>query len=550
MLCLPRAARSLTPSRPVASQGLNTPCRCHTRPPFGLVQLRNLSSSPGTALETRLTAPNGKTWTQPLGLFINNEFVKSSTGETIESINPSTEDAICSVQAASAQDIDTAVKAARRAFRDPSWRKLSGTERGALMHRLADLVGQHAELLATIEALDNGKPYATALAENVPEFQNVLRYYAGFADKNFGQVIDVGPNKMAYTIKEPLGVCGQIIPWNYPLDMAAWKLGPALSCGNTVVLKLAEQTPLSMLYLAQLIRDAGFPPGVVNIVNGTGRDAGAALVQHADVDKIAFTGSTATGREIMKMAAGTLKNVTLETGGKSPLLVFEDADIELAAFWAHIGIMSNQGQICSSTSRILVHESVHDRFVESFKQTVKRVSVVGDPFDPATFQGPQVTRAQYERVLGYIASGREEGATVAYGGEPLGGPLKSGGGSKGFFVAPTVFTNVKPTMKIYKEEIFGPCVAIVSFRTEDEALEMANDTTYGLGAAVFTKDMARAHRVARDIEAGMVWINSSNDSDYRVPFGGVKQSGIGRELGEAGLAAYSNVKSVHLNMDV
>ena len=418
------------------------------------------------------------------------------------------------------------------------------------MHRLADLVGQHAELLATIEALDNGKPYAAALAENVPEVQNVLRYYAGFADKNFGQVIDVGPGKMAYTIKEPLGVCGQIIPWNYPLDMAAWKLGPALSCGNTVVLKPAEQTPLSLLYFAQLIRDAGFPPGVVNIVNGTGHGAGAALVRHEDVDKIAFTGSTATGRGVMKMAAGTLKNVTLETGGKSPLLIFEDADVELAASWAHIGSMSNQGQICSATSRILVHESVHDKFVASLVQTVKRVSVVRDPFDPATFQGPQVTRAQYERVLGYIKSGREEGATVACGGEPLGGPVMSGGGRKGFFVAPTVFTNVTTTMRIYREEIFGPCVAIVSFRTEDEALAMANDTTYGLGAAVFTRDMARAHRVARHIEAGMVWINSSNDSDYRVPFGGVKQSGIGRELGEAGLAAYSNVKSIHVNMDV
>lgn len=514
-----------------------------------LPQFRRLSSTAASsALETKLTAPNGKSWTQPLGLFINNEFVPSSTGETIETINPSTENVICSVQSASAQDIDTAVKAARKAFRDPSWKKLSGTDRAALMNRLADLVGQHAETLATIEALDNGKPYATALAENLPEFQNVLRYYAGFADKNFGQVIDVGPSKMAYTIKEPLGVCGQIIPWNYPLDMAAWKLGPALSCGNTVVLKLAEQTPLSMLYVAQLVREAGFPPGVINIVNGTGRDAGAALVQHEGVDKIAFTGSTATGREIMKMAAGTLKNVTLETGGKSPLLVFEDADIDLAAFWAHIGIMSNQGQICSSTSRILVHESVHDRFVEAFKAVVQRVSVVGDPFDPATFQGPQVTRAQYERVLSYIESGREEGATVALGGEPLGGP-NIANGSKGFFVAPTVFTDVKTDMKIYREEIFGPCVAIVSFRTEEEALAMANDTTYGLGAAVFTKDIVRGHRVARDIEAGMVWINSSNDSDYRVPFGGVKQSGIGRELGEAGLAAYSNTKSVHLNME-
>ena len=421
------------------------------------------------------------------------------------------------------------------------------------MNRLADLVGEHAELLATIEALDNGKPYAVALAESVPEFQNVLRYYAGFADKNFGQVVDVGPRKLAYSVKEPLGVCGQIIPWNYPLDMAAWKLGPALCCGNTVVLKLAEQTPLSMLYVAQLVRAAGFPPGVINIINGHGREAGAALVRHESVDKIAFTGSTATGRQVMQLAAGTLKNVTLETGGKSPLLVFEDADLDLAATWAHAGIMSNQGQVCTSTSRILVHAAVYDDFVQRFSRVVDKVSVVGDPFDPDTFQGPQVTRAQYERVLEYVETGRDEGATVALGGVPLGGPLaaesSTASGKKGFFVAPTVFTDVTPTMRIYREEIFGPCVVVARFTTEGEAVAMANDTTYGLGAAVFTRNLVRAHRVARDIEAGMVWINSSNDSDYRMPFGGVKQSGIGRELGEAGLAAYSNIKSIYVNME-
>lgn len=410
------------------------------------------------------------------------------------------------------------------------------------MVKLADLVAANAELLATIETLDNGKPYNVALTENVPEVVNVLRYYGGYADKNFGQVIDVGPAKFAYTVKEPLGVCGQIIPWNYPLDMAAWKLGPALCCGNTVVLKLAEQTPLSMLYVAKLIKEAGFPPGVINIINGYGREAGAALVQHPNVDKIAFTGSTATGKEIMKMASSTMKNITLETGGKSPLIVFEDADLELAATWAHIGIMSNQGQICTATSRILVHEAIYGPFVEAFKTKVQQISVVGDPFEESTFQGPQVTKAQYERVLGFIQAGKEEGANLMLGGEPA--PQKG----KGFFIAPTVFTNVKPSMKIYQEEIFGPCVAIVSFKTEEEAIEMANGTTYGLGSALFTKDLTRAHRVAREIEAGMVWINSSNDSDYRIPFGGIKQSGIGRELGEAGLAAYCNIKSIHVNM--
>lgn len=337
---------------------------------------------------------------------------------------------------------------------------------------------------------------------------------------------------------------GQIIPWNYPLGMAAWKLGPALACGNTVVMKAAEQTPLSILYLANLIKEAGFPPGVVNILNGLGKDAGAAIVEHPDIDKVAFTGSTATGRQIMKMAAATLKNVTLETGGKSPLLVFEDADLEQAAKWAHIGIMSNQGQICTATSRLLVQDTIYDKFVALFKEVVASTSKVGDPFSDETFQGPQVTKAQYERVLSYIESGKSEGAKLVAGGEPY----KNVGDGKGFFIAPTIFTNVTDNMRIYREEIFGPFVVIASFHTEEESLAKANDTTYGLGAAVFTKDIERAHRVASEIESGMVWINSSNDSDFRVPFGGVKQSGIGRELGEAGLEAYTQVKAVHVNM--
>jgi aldehyde dehydrogenase (NAD(P)+) len=326
--------------------------------------------------------------------------------------------------------------------------------------------------------------------------------------------------------------------------MAAWKLGPALACGNTIVMKAAEQTPLSILYLGNLIKEAGFPPGVINILNGHGRVAGAALVQHNDVDKVAFTGSTITGREIMKMAAGTLKNITLETGGKSPLIVFEDADIEQAAKWAHIGIMYNQGQVCTSTSRLLVHESVYDKFVSVFKEVVASTSKVGDPFSDDTFQGPQVTKAQYDRVLSYIEAGKSEGATLVSGGEPY----KNVGDGKGFFIAPTIFTGVKDNMRIYREEVFGPFVVIASFKGEEEAVTRANDTTYGLGAAVFTKDIERAHRVASDIEAGMVWINSSNDSDFRVPFGGVKQSGIGRELGEAGMEAYSQTKAVHVNM--
>ncbi len=464
-------------------------------------------------------------------------------------LTASTEEEICSVYAAGTADVDDAVRAARRAFRSPAWRGLSGAERGALLRRLADLVGAHAAQLATVEALDCGKPYAAALSESVPEVQRVLRYYAGLADRVGGHVVvddvDVvsGPRKMAYTLRQPLGVCAQIIPWNYPLDMAAWKLAPALCCGNAVVLKPAEATPLSALCLAQLVRAAGFPPGVVNVVTGAGDVAGDALARHAGVDKVAFTGSTATGRTVMRAAAGTLKNITLETGGKSPLLVYADADLPRAAAWAHAGALANQGQVCSATARILVHEAVYDRFVALFCDAVRRLSVVGDPFAPATFQGPQTTRAQYECVLAYIQTGREEGATLALGGHAVSGT------QKGLFIEPTVFTDVTPDMTIYRQEIFGPCVTVSTFRTEAEALDMANDSIYGLAAAVFTQDVARAHRVAHALEAGMVWINSSNDADVRVPFGGVKQSGIGRELGEAALAAYTNIKSVHVNLD-
>ncbi|KAL1850816.1 mitochondrial aldehyde dehydrogenase [Paecilomyces lecythidis] len=495
-------------------------------------------------LSVQLKAPNGREYTQPIGLFINNEFVASKSGAKIASINPTDESEITSVYAAGAEDVDLAVKAARKALKDPSWKDLPPTERGYLMNKLADLVEKHQETLATIETWDNGKPYSVALAEDLGEVISTLRYYAGWADKVYGQTISTTSAKFAYTLRQPIGVVGQIIPWNYPLGMAAWKLGPALACGNTIVLKAAEQTPLSILYLATLIKEAGFPAGVINILNGHGREAGSALVQHPGVDKVAFTGSTATGREIMKLAAASLKNITLETGGKSPLVVFEDADLDQAAKWAHIGIMSNQGQICTATSRILVHDSIYDQFVAQFKEVVLSTSKVGDPFSDDTFQGPQVTKAQYERVLSYIESGKSEGATLVTGGEPY----KNVGDGKGFFIAPTVFKNVKDNMRIYREEVFGPFVVIASFGTEEEAVTKANDTTYGLGAAVFTKDIERAHRVAAEIESGMVWINSSNDSDFRIPFGGVKQSGIGRELGEAGLEAYTQVKSVHINM--
>ncbi|KAK8011402.1 aldehyde dehydrogenase [Apiospora arundinis] len=477
-------------------------------------------------LKVDLTAPNGRKITLPTGLFINNEFVKATSGQKITSINPTNEEVICEVEAASADDVDTAVKAARAALNHESWRELSGTDKGALMFKLADLVEAEKDTLATIETWDNGKPYGDSLFD-INEVTTTLRYYAGWADKIHGHTIPTNPKKFAYTVRHPIGVCGQIIPWNFPLAMAAWKLGPALAGGNTVP-----------------DRQGWFPPGVINILNGHGKDAGHAIAAHLDVDKVAFTGSTATGKLIMKTASVNMKNITLETGGKSPLLVFEDADLEQAAKWSQFGIFGNSGQICTSTSRVLVHESVYDKFVELFKEAIKSLNKVGDPFEEGTFQGPQVTKAQYDKILAYVDVAKSEGATLAAGGVPY----KGVGQGKGYFIEPTVFTNVKSDMTIYREEIFGPFVAISSFKTEEEAVTMANDSTYGLASAVFTQNIERAHRVADRIESGMCWINSSQDSDPRVPFGGVKQSGIGRELGEAGLAAYTSEKAIHVNL--
>ncbi|KAJ4192455.1 mitochondrial aldehyde dehydrogenase [Fusarium falciforme] len=347
-----------------------------------------------------------------------------------------------------------------------------------------------------------------------------------------------------FTTREPIGVCGQIIPWNYPLSMAAWKLGPAIATGNCVVIKAAEQTPLSILYLATLFKEAGYPKGVVNVINGYGRDAGAALASHMGVDKIAFTGSTQTGREIMKLASGNLKSITLETGGKSPLVVFDDADLDKAAYWGHVGIMSNAGQVCTANSRIFVHEKVYDDFLRRFLEKAASAKV-GDPFAADTFQGPQVSQAQRDRILQYIDIGKSEGGTLALGGKVH----ETAGNGRGYFVEPTVFTNVKDDMTIYREEIFGPVAAVLSFKTEDEVIKRANDTFFGLGAALFTKDVSRVHRISRKIQSGTVWVNSSNNSDIRAPFGGYKQSGVGRECGQAGIEAYTNIKTVYITLD-
>ncbi|KAI8651732.1 Aldedh domain-containing protein [Fusarium keratoplasticum] len=494
-------------------------------------------------LSVQLTAPNGVTYEQPLGLFINNEFVAARSGETIDAVNPFNESVIARVHAAGAKDVDTAVQAAREAFNGP-WGEVTCTERGRLLSRLADLVEAQAETLATVESWDGGKPFHVALQEDVQEVIAVFRYYAGYADKLHGQVIETEKNQHVFTTREPIGVCGQIIPWNYPLSMAAWKLGPAIATGNCVVIKAAEQTPLAILYLATLFKDAGYPKGVVNVINGYGRDAGAALASHMGVDKIAFTGSTQTGREIMKLASGNLKSITLETGGKSPLVVFDDADLDKAAYWGHVGIMSNAGQVCTANSRIFVHEKVYDDFLRRFLEKAASAKV-GDPFAADTFQGPQVSQAQRDRILQYIEIGKSEGGTLALGGKVH----ETAGSGRGYFVEPTVFTNVKDDMTIYREEIFGPVAAVLSFKTEDEVIKRANDTFFGLGAALFTKDVSRVHRISRKIQSGTVWVNSSNNSDIRAPFGGYKQSGVGRECGQAGIEAYTNIKTVYITLD-
>ncbi|CAN9148177.1 unnamed protein product [Alternaria alternata] len=485
------------------------------------------------AQSIELTAPNDTKWTQPTGLFINNEFVPSKSGSTLETINPYDELVIAKVSAGSEDDIDAAVTAARTAFKSSAWRDLSAAERGQLLWKLGDLCEKNSHILATIDAWDNGKPYQQALDEDVAETISVFRYYAGWADKVYGQTIETSNAKLAYTKHEPLGVCGQIIPWNFPVMMAAWKLGPALACGNTVVLKPAEQTPLSALFLASLIKEAGFPSGVVNIVNGYGKGAGSRLSEHPHVDKIAFTGSTITGRSIMRAAANNLKNITLETGGKSPLLVFDDCDLDQAVKWSHMGIM---------VAKFAPRRRVSMFKTPSTTSSSKLSRKIGSQFDADTNHGPQISKAAQQKILSYVDTARSDGAELIHGGKQDGIP------EKGYFVEPTVFANCSNDMRIVREEIFGPFVVIQSFKTEDEAVEKANDTEFGLGAAVFTKDIMRGHRVAGAIEAGMVWINSSQDSHFGIPFGGYKQSGIGRELGAYALSSYTQVKAVHVNL--
>jgi aldehyde dehydrogenase (NAD+) len=471
-----------------------------------------------------------------LKLLIGNRWRASESGKTFATVNPSTGEEICQVAEADADDVDLAVEAARAAFEHGPWRKMKASERGRLLYRLADLIESNSDALARLEALDNGKPVSVAKAVDVFKTVACYRYFAGWADKVHGKTIPIDGDFLCYTRHEPIGVVGQIIPWNFPMLMMAWKLAPALATGNTILLKPAEQTPLSALRIGELIVEAGFPEGVVNILPGFGPTAGAAIASHMDVDKVAFTGSTEVGHLIMEAAAkSNLKPVTLELGGKSPNIIFEDVDLDDAVEGAHMGLFSNQGQSCCAGSRVFVEETIYERFIEkSIARANKRV--VGDPFDPRTELGPLIDQTQFDRVMGYVESGRGEGAALACGGDRI--------GSRGYFIRPAIFGDVHDHMKIAREEIFGPVMSVIPFKTLDEVIARANQTKYGLAAAVWTRDIKRALAVANGVRAGTVWINCYNVLDTRAPFGGFKQSGIGRELGEYGLQQYTAVKSV------
>ncbi|KAI2067961.1 aldehyde dehydrogenase (NAD(P)(+)) ald5, partial [Ophidiomyces ophidiicola] len=465
-------------------------------------------------------------------------FVKSVDGKTFESINPHNERPIIAVHEASEKDVDIAVAAARAAF-EGAWKKVTPTDRGRMLMKLADLLEEDCDTIAAIEALDNGKAVSMAKID-VAGSAGCIRYYGGWADKIHGQVVDTDHETFNYTRHEPVGVCGQIIPWNFPLLMWAWKIAPALAAGNTIVLKSAEQTPLTALYVCNLIKKAGFPPGVVNIISGFGRVAGAALAAHMDVDKVAFTGSTAVGRQILQSAAkSNLKKVTLELGGKSPNIVFNDADIDNAISWVNFGIYFNHGQCCCAGSRILVQEGIYDEFLQRFKARASN-NKVGDPFHPETFQGPQISQLQFDRIMGYIDQGKKAGATVEIGGERH--------GSEGYYIQPTIFSNVHEDMSIVKEEIFGPVCSIQKFKTEEEAIKLANSTNYGLAAAIHTKDLNTSIRVSNELRAGTVWVNCYNLISYQTPFGGFKESGLGRELGQYALDNYTQIKSVRVRL--
>jgi acyl-CoA reductase-like NAD-dependent aldehyde dehydrogenase len=476
-------------------------------------------------------------------MLIDGKWVNAASGKTFETYNPATGEVLARVAEGDAEDIDRAAKAARRAFESGAWPAMASAEREKLLLRVADLIEKHAEELAQLETLDNGKSINESRNVDIPAAAGTFRYYAGWVNKIHGDTNVSPPGFFNVTLREPVGVCGQIIPWNFPLLMASWKLGPALACGNTVVLKPAEQTPLTALRLGELLLEAGVPSGVVNIVPGFGPTAGGAIVRHPQIDKVAFTGSTEVGKEIHRLTADGLKRVSLELGGKSPNIVFADASIEDAVVGAMTGIFFNQGQVCCAGSRLFVEAPLHDRFAEALTKHAATLKQ-GPGLDPETQVGPLVSQEQFDRVTGYLETGKREGAKPTTGGEAN----RAAGLDRGWFVKPTVFTGVKNDMCIAREEIFGPVVSVIPFKDETDAVLQGNDTLYGLAAGVWTRDVQKAHRVARAIRAGTVWVNCYNVFDPVSPFGGYKQSGYGRELGRASIDLYTQLKSVWMRV--